>query len=139
MRSSGEVSDPRSQLLLFPHGCHSLPVWLNTSSNLFQVSHLCNGNNNYFISLLWKLNELVHIKHLHKCWECSEQHGNVGCYYTIIITIIILSHSGWTLQCFVWMTRCGEDVGTRQRSSQPTPFNSSFGIFNSFSTATTLI
>lgn len=92
MRSWGEVSDPRSQLLLLPRGCHSLPVWLNTSSNLFQISHLCNGNNNYFMSLLWKLNELVHIKHLHKCWECSEQHGNVGCYYTIIILSIQAEH-----------------------------------------------
>lgn len=102
MRSWGEASDPRSQLLLFPRGCHSLPVWLNTSSNLFQISHLCNGNN-YFMSLLWKLNELVHIKHLHKCWECSEQHGNVGCYYTIIIIIILSIQAEHCSVLFEWL------------------------------------
>lgn len=101
--ASGWASDSGAQWLVFRSDCHSLSVWLYTIANLsvLQVSHLCNAWNSwntYFMNLLWKLNELLHVKHLGKPWACSKRHGNVGCYYYIII-IVILNHPGWELQC----------------------------------------
>lgn len=63
-----------------PIRCYSLSVWTNTSS-LLHISHLCSGNNNtYFMGLLWRWKELLHVKLLVKCWAHSKYHGNISGY-----------------------------------------------------------